>query len=74
MPTTPRKSFQPAQRHLKNNPKVSVSVVEQYRKLETELHRLGVDTRPEYTLSHPFDRTVFQNSLKQSEKPKISAV
>lgn len=40
---------------LKSNPKVSHSVVAQYRELERKLKKLGVDTKPRYTLSHPFD-------------------
>ncbi len=50
--------------HLKSNPKVSKSVVEQYQMLEKELHRLGVDTRARYTLSHPFDRVAYRHRPK----------
>lgn len=38
---------------LKNNPKISKSAVEQYHKLEEQLKKLGVDTKPRYTLSPP---------------------
>ena len=38
---------------LANNPKVAKSVVLQYQKVEKELQKLGVDTRPHYTLSPP---------------------
>lgn len=40
---------------LENNPKVSPSVVSEYRSLEKKLEKLGVDTKPHYTLSHPFN-------------------
>ncbi len=40
---------------LENNPKVSRSVVSEYRSLEKKLEKLGVDTKPHYTLSHPFN-------------------
>ena len=39
---------------LETNPKVSKSVVIQYAELEKKLEKLGVDTRPHYTLSPPF--------------------
>lgn len=42
---------------LKNNPKVSKSVVERYAQLKKQLKKLGVDIpKPRYTLSHPFER------------------
>jgi len=66
MSNTKRKSFRPAHERLKSNPKVSASVVEQYQKLESELHRLGVDTRTRYTLLHPFDWMGFQRLSKNN--------
>ena len=39
---------------LETNPKVSKSVVNQYAELEKKLEKLGVDTKPHYTLSPPF--------------------
>lgn len=41
---------------LESNPEVSLSVVSEYRSLEKKLEKLGVDTKPHYTLSHPFSR------------------
>ncbi len=38
---------------LASNPKVSKSVVKQYRELEKKLEKLGVDTKSHYTLSPP---------------------
>ncbi len=43
---------------LKNNPKISKSVVEQYCELEKKLKQLGVDTEPHYTLSPPLGNTI----------------
>ena len=42
------------ERLLETNPKVSKSVVTQYAELEKKLEKLGVDTKPHYTLSPPF--------------------
>ncbi len=39
---------------LRNNPKVSKSVVAQFADLEQKLEKLGVDTKPHYSLSPPF--------------------
>ena len=39
---------------LKRNPRVDKSVVQRYQELEKKLEKLGVDTRPHYTLSPPF--------------------
>ena len=49
---------------LENNSNVSKSVVAQYRELERDLKRLGVDTRPRYTLSPPFGGIVSNLSQK----------
>ncbi|MGR3985093.1 MAG: hypothetical protein OD817_07585 [Gammaproteobacteria bacterium] len=54
----------PAHTRLKNNPKVSKSAVEQYKAVKAELHKLGVDTRTRYTLSHPFDREASRRFLE----------
>ena len=47
-------SVTPPEKILENNPKVSKSVVTQYAELEKKLEKLGVDTKPHYTLSPPF--------------------
>ncbi len=49
---------------LRRNPQISKSVVTQYAELEKKLKNLGVDTKPRYTLSHPF-RGIDSNSQKQ---------
>ena len=49
---------------LKNNPKVSKSVVAQWNELEKKLEELGVDTKPHYTLSPPFGEAVSNLSRK----------
>ncbi len=49
---------------LKNNPKVSKSVVAQWGELEKKLEKLGVDTKPHYTLSPPFGEAVSNLSRK----------
>ena len=46
------------------NPKVSKSVIVQYRELEKKLEKLGVDTKPRYTLSPPFGEAVSNLSRK----------
>ncbi len=46
-----KKRWQDSEELLKKNPRVSKSVVEQYRDLVQKLEKLGVDTRPRYTLS-----------------------
>lgn len=38
---------------LRRNPMVDPVLVERYEKLELELHRLGVDTKPKYNLDPP---------------------
>ncbi len=38
---------------LKRNPRIDKSVVQRYQELEKKLEKLGVDTRPHYTLSPP---------------------
>ena len=38
---------------LKRNPRIDKSVVQRYQELERKLEKLGVDTRPHYTLSPP---------------------
>lgn len=43
---------------LNSNPKVSKSVVVQYNELEKKLVKLGVDTKPHYTLSPPLGNVV----------------
>lgn len=50
---------------LKNNPKVSKSVVAEYRELEKKLEKLGVDTKPHYTLSPPLGGAI-SSSLKKT--------
>lgn len=38
---------------LRTNAKVNRELVESHARLEEQLHRLGVDTKPRYTLSPP---------------------
>ena len=38
---------------LRRNPMVDPDLVERYEKLELELRRLGVDTKPKYTITPP---------------------
>ena len=38
---------------LRRNPMVDPILVERYEKLELELHRLGVDTKPKYNITPP---------------------
>ena len=38
---------------LKRNPRIDKSVVQKYQELEKKLEKLGVDTKPHYTLSPP---------------------
>ena len=38
---------------LRCNPMVDRVLVERYEKLELELHRLGVDTKPKYNIDPP---------------------
>lgn len=38
---------------LRRNPMVDPDLVERYEKLELELHRLGVDTKPKYNITPP---------------------
>ena len=49
---------------LNSNPKVSKSIVIQYSELEKKLVKLGVDTKPHYTLSPPLGGTI-SNSLNK---------
>ena len=49
---------------LESNPKVSKPVVAQWRELEKQLEKLGVDTKPRYTLSPPFGGNVSNLSSK----------
>ena len=49
---------------LKSNPKVSESIVVQYNELEKKLIKLGVDTKPHYTLSPPLGG-IISNSLNK---------
>ncbi len=42
-----------AEELLNSNPKISRSIVSQYRDLEKQLKKLGVDTKSHYTLSPP---------------------
>ena len=46
------------ERMLASNPKVSKSVVKQYRELEKKLEKLGVDTKSHYTLSPPLGEAI----------------
>lgn len=55
---------------LENNPKISLSVVSEYRSLEKKLEKLGVDTRPHYTLSHPFSRFPLNALMGSGPKPQ----
>lgn len=48
----------PPEEFLESNPAVSKSVVSQYHELEKKLHKLGVDTKPHYTLSPPLGGTI----------------
>ena len=52
---------------IKNNPRLSKTVINQYDALERQLEKLGVDTQPRYTLSSPFDQTAF-NALQRNQK------
>ena len=38
---------------LRRNPMVDPDLVAKYEKLELELHRLGVDTKPKYNIAPP---------------------
>ncbi len=38
---------------LKRNPRIDKGVVQKYQELEKKLEKLGVDTKPHYTLSPP---------------------
>ena len=38
---------------LRRNPMVDPDLVARYEKLELELHRLGVDTKPKYNITPP---------------------
>ena len=38
---------------LRRNPMVDPVLVKRYEKLELELHRLGVDTKPKYNIAPP---------------------
>ena len=38
---------------LRRNPMVDPVLVAKYEKLELELHRLGVDTKPKYNITPP---------------------
>ena len=48
---------------LRKNPKVDANLVKQFQKLESELQRLGVDTKPKYTIEHPLNgrHTMYYN-------------
>ena len=41
---------------LKNNPKIDLTLVEQYEKLDLELRKLGVDTKPKFNIEPPLGR------------------
>ena len=51
---------------LKRNPRIDKSVVQKYQELEKKLEKLGVDTKPHYTLSPPLgdSRTRFHNRTR----------
>ena len=53
MSNKPHTTNKPTEAILKHNPAISKSVVSQYHELEKKLHKLGVDTKPHYTLSPP---------------------
>ena len=38
---------------LKINPKIDPVLVEQYEKLDSELRRLGIDTKPKFNIEPP---------------------
>ncbi len=61
-----KKRWQDSEELLKNNPRVSKPVIEQYRDLVQKLEKLGVDTRPRYTLSPPLGEAVPRVSRKQA--------
>lgn len=52
------RKYQTGDEILGKNPKVSKRVVAQYRELEKHLKKLGVDTKPHYTLSPPLGGTI----------------
>ena len=65
MSDNPHKTQRKTPRELLNsNPKVSKSIVVQYDELEKKLVKLGVDTKPHYTLSPPLGGTI-SNSLNK---------
>ena len=41
------------QEALKRNPRIDKSIVQKYQELEKKLEKLGVDTRPRYSLKPP---------------------
>ena len=47
------KSVLPEQEILQQNPGINKDLVNRYKKLESELHELGVDTEPRFTISPP---------------------
>ena len=59
---------------LEKNPKVSKSVIDQYRELREKLEKLGVSVEStRYTLSHPFDKTTSylpHKREKNGDKPR----
>jgi len=63
-PTKVSKKLQTPDVVLKRNPQVSKSVVTQYRELAKKLKKLGVDTKPRYTLSPPLGGAVSNLSKK----------
>ena len=64
MPDNSLKQHQTPRDLLNSNPKVSKSIVVRYNELEKKLVKLGVDTKPHYTLSPPLGG-IISNSLKK---------
>lgn len=54
MSNQPKKQFICPESRLKDNSNIDKLVINQYHELEKQLNKLGVDTKPRYTLSPPF--------------------
>jgi hypothetical protein len=61
MRAKPTKGFN-QQAVIASNPKIDRRLVEQFSALEEQLRKLGVDTRPKYTLSPPLGEFSLFNS------------
>ena len=66
MATQEKKIQLDLQEVLKRNPRIDKSVVQKYQELEKKLEKLGVDTKPHYTLSPPLgdSRTRLHNQAR----------